>query len=174
MYETLVTLHVLTAVLLIGPFALAPFMAHRAIRRHEAGTTHAAARILAVFSTASLIVAAFGFGALSMSNKFSFRTPWVIISITLYVIAMGIATGYTMPSMRRAAGVIEQGVLERPPVAAEGGDESAPPTLAATATDLATKERLDNLAGRVVASGTVVFVLIVIITILMITRPFGR
>nr|WP_240942967.1 DUF2269 family protein [Planosporangium thailandense] len=167
-------MHVLTAVLLIGPFALAPYMAHRAIRRHDASNTHAAARILAVFSTGSLIVAAFGFGALSTANRYSFRTPWVIISITLYVIAMGIATGYTMPSIRRAAGVIEQGVLERPPAAAEGDGEAPPPTLAATATDLAAKERLDNLAGRVVASGTVVFVLIVLITIFMIVRPFGR
>nr|WP_275941381.1 hypothetical protein [Planosporangium flavigriseum] len=167
-------MHVLTAVLLIGPFALAPFLGNRAIRRHDADDTRDAARILARFAIGSLIVAALGIGALSLSREYSFRTPWVIISLTLYVIAMGVATGYTLPAIRQAAGVIGKGVLERPAAAAEGDGEAPPPTLAATATDLATKERLDNLAGRVAASGSLVFLLIVVITVLMVTRPFGR
>jgi uncharacterized membrane protein len=173
-YKFLVTLHVLGAVLLIGPFALAPFLGNRAIRRHDADDTRDAGTFLARFAIGSLIVAALGLGALSVSGKYSFRTPWVIISLTLYVVAMGVATGYTLPAIRRAAGMIEQGVLERPPAPAEGDGEAPPPTLAATATDLATKERLDNLAGRVAGSGTLVFVMIALITILMVTRPFGR
>jgi hypothetical protein len=178
-YKFLVTLHVLGAVLLIGPLALAPFLANRAIRRHDAADTRNAASLLARFAVGSLIVAALGIGALSLSGKYSFRTPWVIISLTLYIIAMGIATGYAMPAIRRAAGIIDKGVidegaLERPPAAAEGDGEAPAPTLAATATDLATKERLDNLAGRVAGSGTVVLVLFALITILMVTRPFGR
>jgi uncharacterized membrane protein len=173
-YKFLVTLHVLAAVLLIGPFALAPFLGNRAIRRHDADDTRDAARFLARFAMGSLIVAVLGIGALSLSGRYSFRTPWVIISLTLYVIAMGVATGYTLPAIRRAAGMIEQGVLERPPAATEGDGETPPPTLAATATDLATKERLDNLAGRVAGSGALVFVMIALITILMVTRPFGR
>jgi hypothetical protein len=172
-YKFLVTLHVLSAVLLIGPFALAPFLGNRAIRRHGADDTRDAARFMARFAVGSLIVALLGIGALSTSQKYSFRTPWVIISLTLYVIAMGVATGYTAPAIRRAADMLEQGVLGRPPAAAEGDDEVPPPTLAATATDLAAKERLDNVAGRVVGSGTLVFVLIAVITILMVTRPFG-
>jgi uncharacterized membrane protein len=173
-YTFLVTLHVLGAVLLIGPFALAPFLGNRAIRRHDADDTRDAARFLARFAVGSLIVAALGIGALSLSREYSFRTPWVIISLTLYVIAMGVATGVTLPAIRRAAGTIEKGVLERPPAAEEGDGEAPAPTLAATASDLASKERLDNLAGRVAASGTLVFVLIAVITILMVTRPFGR
>lgn len=174
MYTFLVTLHVLGAVLLIGPFALAPFLGNRAIRRHDADDTHDAARFLARFSVGSVIVAGLGIGALLLSNRYSFRTPWVIISLTLYVIAMGVATGYTLPAMRRAAETLEQGVLKRPPEVAEGDADAPPPTLAATATDLASKERLDNLAGRVAASGSLVFGMVVLITILMVTRPFGR
>jgi uncharacterized membrane protein len=173
-YKLLVTLHVLSAVLLIGPFALAPFLGNRAIRRHDADDTRDAATFLARFAMGSLIVAILGMGALSMSGKYSFRTPWVIISLTLYVVAMGVATGYTLPAIRRAAGMIEQGVLERPPAPAGDDGEAPPPTLAASATDLATKERLDNLAGRVAGSGALVFVMVAVITILMVTRPFGR
>jgi hypothetical protein len=175
-YKFLVTLHVLSAVLLIGPFALSAFLGNRAIRRHDADDTRDAARFMARFAIGSLVVAALGIGALSVSNRYSFRTPWVIISLTLYVIAMGVATGYTAPAIRRAAGMIEQGVLDRPPAVVEGDADAdvPPPTLAATATDLAAKERLDNLAGRVAGSGALVFVLIALITILMVTRPFGR
>jgi uncharacterized membrane protein len=173
-YTFLVTLHVLSAVLLIGPFALSAFLGNRAIRRHDADDTRDAGTFMARFAVGSLIVAALGIGALSFSNRYSFRTPWVIISLTLYVIAMGVATGYTAPAIRRAAGMIEQGVLERPPAAAEGDAEAPPPTLAASATDLAAKERLDNIAGRVAGSGALVLVLIALITILMVTRPFGR
>jgi hypothetical protein len=172
-YKFLVTLHVLTAVLLIGPFALAPFLGNRAIRRHDADDTRDAATFLARFAMGSVIVAVLGLGALSLSGKYSFRTPWVIISLTLYVVAMGVATGITLPAIRRAGGIIEQGVLERPPAAAVGDGDAPPPTFAATATDLATKERLDNLAGRVAGSGTLVFMMIAVITILMVTRPFG-
>jgi uncharacterized membrane protein len=173
-YTFLVTLHVLSAVLLIGPFALSAFLGNRAIRRHDADDTRDAGTFMARFAVGSLIVAALGIGALSFSNRYSFRTPWVIISLTLYVIAMGVATGYTAPAIRRAAGMIEQGVLQRPPDAAEGDGEGPPPTLPASATDLATKERLDNIAGRVAGSGALVFVLVALITILMVTRPFGR
>ena len=51
-------------------------------------------------------------------------------------------TSYTVPAMRRTANMIEQGVVNRPP----DRDETPPPTMAATATDLAAKERLDNVA----------------------------
>jgi uncharacterized membrane protein len=173
MYIFLVTLHVLAAVLLIGPFALAAFSGNRAIRRHDVDDVRDAARFMARFGIGSLVVALLGVAALSLSDRYSFRTPWVIISITLYLVGMGIATGYTVPAMRRAAAIIEQGVLGRPP-GADAGEEAPPPTLAATATDLAAKERLDNVAGRVVGSGALVLVTVVIITILMVVRPFGR
>jgi ABC-type transport system involved in cytochrome c biogenesis permease subunit len=170
----MVTLHVLAAVLVIGPFGLAPFAAHRAIQRHDAERTRDAARWMARFGIGSLIVAILGMGALGFSDRFTFRSPWVIISITLYLIVMGIATGYTVPAIRRAGSMIEQGVLDRPPAAPAGDDNAPTPTLAASRTDLATKERLDSIAGRVVGSGALVLVILVVITVLMVTRPFGR
>ena len=215
MYTLLLTLHVLSAVLLIGPFVFAGFTGHRAIRGHDAVATRGAAQLMTRFALGSLAVAALGMGALGLSHRYSFRTPWVIISLTLYVIAMGIATGYTVPALRGAANMIEQGILGQPPNVPAAADaaappattaapdapaapdtegtpdteappetdktpaiektpETAPPTFAATGTELAAKERLDNIAGRVAGSGALVTAAIIIITILMVTRPFGR
>src|SRR3954453_16267025 len=99
MYTFLVTLHVLAAVLLIGPFSLAAFWGNRAVRRHDLDDTRDAARLMARFGIGSLLVALLGVAALALSDKFTFGPPWVTISMTLYVIGMGIATGYTVPAM---------------------------------------------------------------------------
>ena len=175
MYKFLLTLHVLSAVVLIGPFVLVAFMGDRAIRRHDADDIRRSARLMARFAIGSFIVALFGAAALGLSDRYSFRTPWVIISLTLWLIAMGVATGYTVPAMRRAAAMVEQGVMSGPAplAAAERTEDAVEPNVPATAGDLEIKERLDNIAGRVVGSATLVLVAIVIITILMVTRPFG-
>ena len=181
MYKFVVTLHVLAAVLIIGPFALAGFAGHRAIRRNDADDTRDAARFMARFGIGSLVVALLGVGALGSSDRYTFRTPWVIISLTLYVVAMGVATGYTVPAMRKAAALIEAAdqpvPVEQPaPVAGEGdseGDTPAPPPGFASQ-NAATRERLGGIAGRVIGSGALVLVLVALITILMVTRPFGR
>jgi uncharacterized membrane protein len=166
-YKFLVTLHVLAAVLVMGPFVLAAFAGHRAIRRHNVAELREAAAFMARFGIGTLLVAVLGIGALSLSGRYTFRTPWVIISLTLYVVGMGVATGYTVPAMRRAANMIEQEAGGEPP-------ESAPSGGAVTATDLAAKERLASVAGRVAGSGALVLLIVVLITILMVTRPFGR
>jgi uncharacterized membrane protein len=204
-YTFVLTLHVLAAVLIIGPFALAAFSGHRAIRRDDADDTRDAARFMARFGAGSLLVALLGVGALAGSDRYTFRTPWVIISLTLYVVAMGVATGYTVPAMRKAATLIEASaggkaapapaVAAEPPapIAGEGDtdDDEAPEPAgfaAANAADVtaanaaldvaaanaATRERLNGIAGRVIGSGALVLVLVALITILMVTRPFGR
>jgi hypothetical protein len=170
-YKFLVTLHVLAAVLVMGPFVLAAFAGNRAIRRRNVAETRDAATFMARFGIGTLLVAVLGIGALSLSGRYSFRTPWVIISLTLYVVVMGLATGYTVPAMRRAAHMMEQGAASQP---AGEVDETPPTAASATATDLAAKERLDYVAGRVVGSGALVLLIVVLITILMVTRPFGK
>ncbi len=91
MYKFLLTLHVLSAVLLIGPFVLVAFMGDRAIRRHDAEDIHRSARYMARFAIGSTLVALLGAAALGLSDRYTFRTPWVIISLTLWLVAMGVA-----------------------------------------------------------------------------------
>ena len=170
MYRFIVTLHVLSAVLLIGPLLFATLGGYQAVRRHDAEGTRSAASMMARFSLGSLLVALLGVGAIFASDRFSFRTPWVIISSTLYVIMMGLATGSTVPALRRAARVLDEGVLARPLPAT---DEEAPASVSATTTEVVNKERLDNLAGRIAGSGGLVTLAAVAITVFMTVRPFG-
>jgi uncharacterized membrane protein len=170
-YKFLLTLHVLSAVLLIGPFVLVAFMGDRAIRRHDAEDIRRSARYMARFAIGSTLVAVLGAATLGLSDRYTFRTPWVIISLTLWLIAMGVATGYTVPAMRRAAHMIEQGVLTN---TGENTEAAATAATTATAAELGVKERLDNIAGRVVGSAALVLVAFVLITILMTVRPFGN
>lgn len=170
MYELIVTLHVLGAILVVGPFPLAALAGYRAVRTLDADGTRTAARWMAWFGTASLVVAVLGLGALFSSDRFTIRTPWIIISITLYLLMMALATGYTVPALRKAAKLIDSGVPQRPAV--PSGDEAAPP-VSATATDLAAKERLDAVAGRIGGSGTLVLLAVVALTVLMVVKPFG-
>lgn len=171
MYRFLVTLHVLSAVLLVGPFAFAAFAGHRAISRHDADATRAAGRWLSRFAAASVVVFLLGAAAVGSSNRYGFRTPWVIISITVWIITMAVATGYAVPALHKAARLLEGGVLERP--GAPVGEEPAP-TIEASATDLALKQRLDTVAGRIAGSGGIVLLGLAIITVLMTLRPFGK
>jgi uncharacterized membrane protein len=166
-YRFVVTLHVLSAVLLIGPLLFATFGGYQAVRRHDAEGTRSAASMMARFSLGSLLVALLGVGAIFASDRFSFRTPWVIISSTLYVIMMGLATGSTVPALRRAARVLDEGVLARPAL------EEEPSSVSATTTEVVNKERLDNLAGRIAGSGGLVTLAAVAITVFMTVRPFG-
>jgi Predicted integral membrane protein (DUF2269) len=169
MYKLLVTLHVLSAVLLIGPFALGAFAGRRAIRQQDADGTRVAARWMARAGAGSLVVALLGFAALPFSKRFDFGTPWVIISITVYVITMGVATGYTVPALRKAAKLLEEDALPRLP--GTGGAQE--PTIAASASDLEHRGKLDAVSGRIAGSGAIVLLGIVVIVVLMTWRPFG-
>lgn len=186
MFKFLLTLHVLAAVLLIGPFVLAAFSGHRAIRRRDADATRRAARTMGLFAGGSLLVALLGFAVLGVTDRFTFRTPWIIISITLWVVAMAIGTGYTTPALRRAGKVIAASPPPTPilPLVPEPDgdttDDDTKPEIDPTLTPLppagdpGTRERLEQLAGKIIGSGTIVFLAFVCITVLMVVRPFGR
>jgi hypothetical protein len=168
-----VTLHVLAVVFVIGPQVFAALGGYRAVRRHDRDDTRAAARMLFRFNAGSVLVALLGFWAVSTSDRIDFRTPWVIISITLWIIMMGLATGYAMPALRKAARLLEEGVPDRPAVTASEDESPAPAAPTATSTDLAAKERLDHLAGRIAAAGGLVTLAAIAITVFMVVKPFG-
>ncbi len=174
MRSFVVTLHVLSAVFLTGPLIFAALGGVRAVRRLDADRTRSAAATMFWFNIGSILVALLGFWAVSTSDRVTFRTPWVIISITLWIIMLGLATGYTMPALRKAARILAAGVPARPMITVpEDGDPAPPAPYQATATELVAKERLDQLAGRIVASGVLVTLTAVAITVFMVAKPFG-
>jgi hypothetical protein len=173
-YKFVVTLHVLAAVLVIGPLVLAALTGYRAVRRHDPAGTRSAATLLARANIGTVVIALLGFWAVSTSDRVDFRTPWVVISITLWIIMGGVASALATPALRKAARLLNEGVPARPVAAQPEGDEGAPPAqYSATATELVAKERLDQLAGRIAASGGLVALAAVAITVFMVVKPFG-
>lgn len=173
MNKFVVTLHVLAVVLVIGPLVLAGLSGYRAVRRHDPAGARSAATMLARFNVGLLIVALLGFWAVSTSDRYDFRTPWIIISITLWVIMGGVASGLGTPALRKAARILDGGVPARPHVTAPDDEGATPASVTTTTTEMVAKERLDHLAGRIAASGVLVALAAVAITVFMVVKPFG-
>lgn len=186
----LVTLHVIVVVLVVGPMVVAPFLAGRAIARHDPNLARVAGNALLTYGFGSLIAAGLGGLAVGASDgKYGFGTPWVIISMTLYVLILVLAVGYTAPASRKAAKMIEALAPARPPGGATSAqtprEPATPPPLAGapaaddpgTATieaDLRTKQRIDAIVGRITGSGLLILLGVVLLVILMVVKPFGR
>lgn len=103
--ETLfATLHVVAAVFIVGPMAILPMTAMRAIRAGQGRQVDTLARSTFVFSLLSLVVVVFGFGILPFSTYgTTVTTPWVLASLIMYVIALALSVFAVVPAMRSAA-----------------------------------------------------------------------
>ena len=146
MDTVLTVLHVVAAVFLVGPMAILPMTALRALRAGEWSMVSTLAVSTRVFSLASLLVAVLGFGVVGTADKrfdLSVTTSWVLTSIILYVIALALSLAVVVPAMKRAAGELEGGRGE-----------------AARA-----------LYGRIAAGSGVVALLLVAVTVLMVWKP---
>lgn len=136
-------LHVVTAVFLIGPMAILPMTAMRAVRVGNAPVVELLARSTWVFSLASLVVAVLGFGVVGTADKrfdLSVGTPWVLTSIVLYLVALALSLFLVVPSLRRAAADLTS-----------GGSTAA--------------------YGRIAAGSGIVSLLLVAVTVLMVWKP---
>ncbi|GAA3385712.1 DUF2269 family protein [Cryptosporangium minutisporangium] len=176
------TLHVLAAVFLIGPMAIAPMMGMRAIRRHDARGVHEAARTTTLYTLLSLVVAGLGFLLTAVgSERWSFSDAWIVISITLYVIALLLGIGVVAPGLTGAARLLDASTtVPATPIDAAGDSttpESAAPVTEPAGTDTATidveaRRKVDSAYGRIAASSGVVSLLLLIIVVLMVVQPF--
>jgi uncharacterized membrane protein len=106
--QTLFTvLHVVAAVFIVGPMAILPMTALRALRAGNTEQVALLAKSTRVFSLLSLVVAVLGFGVLGMSKRsddLSFSTPWILTSVILYVVAVVVSLVVVVPSLRAASG----------------------------------------------------------------------
>jgi uncharacterized membrane protein len=103
-------LHVAAAVFIVGPMAILPMTALRAVRAGSPGQVRTLARSTNIFSLLSLIVVFFGFGAMGLSDpKYhtSIASTWIWLSIVFYVVALALTLFVVVPAMRRAADNLE-------------------------------------------------------------------
>lgn len=106
MHTTLDVLHVVTAVFIVGPMAILPMTAMRAMRAGDKRSVASLAKSTNIFSLASLLVVILGFGVLSVSDKkydLSIGTPWIWISIVLYIIALALNLFVIVPTLAEVA-----------------------------------------------------------------------
>lgn len=98
------TLHVVGAVFIVGPMAILPMTAMRAVRAGQGAQVAVLAKSTFIFSLLSLVVALLGFGVVGVStHDTKISTPWVLISIILYALAVGLTLIAVVPALRSAS-----------------------------------------------------------------------
>jgi uncharacterized membrane protein len=156
-------LHVVTAVFIVGPMAILPMTGMRAIRAGNAGQVLTLAKSTFVLSLASLAVVIFGFGAMSLADErfnLSVTTPWILISIVLYIIALIVSLAMVVPIMRRAGHRLQE--AENAPAGATG---TTPTKGSSTAGSSMSEYSLIAMSSGISA------VLLLVIVILMVWKP---
>jgi Predicted integral membrane protein (DUF2269) len=114
MYKILLALHILVAVFAIGPLAHAATTASRGIRRGDGTATASAARMLRIYSYASVLVVVLGLGLMSTTNSFTHRKTaefgdtYIWLSLLLWALAIALILAVLVPTLTRATALIGQ------------------------------------------------------------------
>ena len=147
MFKIVLALHVLAAVFAIGPLVHAATTAARGIRQGDAVATASSARLLRIYSYASVVVVILGFALMSSTSDYTHKRTadigdtWIWLSLVLWVAAIAVVFAVVLPSLGRAGELI-------------AGEGSA-----------------SALVGRVAAAGGVVGLIFAAIIFLMVYRP---
>jgi uncharacterized membrane protein len=142
----LTALHVVGAVFVVGPMAVLPMTAMRAVRAGSAPVVDLLARSTRIFSLASLVVAFLGFavlGVVAKTDKISVTTGWVLTAIVLYAVALLVSLFLVVPALEAAGTALSTG----------GADAGR------------------AVYGRIAASSGIVSLLLLAVTVLMVWRP---
>jgi hypothetical protein len=141
-------LHLLFAIFVIGPLAHAATTAGRGVRTGNGVATASSARVLRIYSYASLLVVIAGGALMSMDDPDEtgkkigeFSQMWIWLSLLLWVVAIGIVLFVIVPTLTKATALIEK------------------------------QDSVVSLTARVAATGGVVAVLFAVIVFLMVYQP---
>lgn len=148
MYNLLLALHLVFAVFAIGPLVHAATTAGRGVRHGDGVATASAARMLRIYSYASVLVVIVGMGLMSMDDPDAkgqkvgaISQLWVWLSLVLWAAAIALVLAVIVPTLTKATAQIK-------------GEQS-----------------VVTLTGRVAAAGGVVGVIFAVIIVLMVYRP---
>jgi uncharacterized membrane protein len=149
MFKLLLALHLLTAVFAIGPLVAVATTAGRGLRQGDAGATASSARLLRIYSYASVVVVILGFALMSTTSSFTHKRTadigdtWIWLSLVLWAVSIALVFVVLEPALRRGGELIASGE----------------PTAA--------------IVGRTAAAGGVVGLIYAAIVFLMVYRPGG-
>ncbi|MEO8889182.1 MAG: hypothetical protein ABI301_07345 [Jatrophihabitantaceae bacterium] len=147
MFKILLAVHLLFAIFAIGPLVHAATTAGRGVRTGDGAATASAARVLKIYSYASLLVVVAGFGLMSLKRNGQtvgeFSQAWIWVSALLWLIAVGLVLGIVVPTLDRATDLIGR------------------------------QESVASLTARVAAAGGFVGLAFAVVVFLMVYQP-GR
>lgn len=156
-------LHVVLAVFLIGPMAILPMTALRALRAGQHDQVVSLAKSTRIFTLLSLLVVIFGFGLQGMYS-IPLTTPWILISIIAYAVALLLNLMLVVPAMLKAATA---------PAAVPGAVNTGAGAVNTGADDTAQNARASETRRypQIAAGSGVVTLLLVLVTVLMVWKP---
>jgi hypothetical protein len=138
----LLSVHVLAAILAVGPVAVAASMFPAAVRRGDLKSLTLLHRICRVYAYAAVAVPIFGFGVAGTMHVMG--DPWLIVSIGLTAVAAAVLALLVLPRQKR---------------------------LLAELTGESTSDTLGHRAARLAMVTGVFNLLWAVVTVLMIVRP---
>jgi hypothetical protein len=149
-FKILLALHLLFAIFAIGPLVHAATTAGRGVRRSDPVATHSAARMLKIYSYASVLVVILGMALMSVDSPVhkgqqvgEISDTWIWLSLVLWAVAVALVLAVVVPSLSKASVLI------------------------------ARQEAASALTARIAAGGGTVAILFAVIVFLMVYRPGG-
>jgi hypothetical protein len=108
-YKVMLALHILAAIFAVGPLVHAATTASRGLRQGDVTAIRTSARMLNVYTVASVAVVIFGFGLMSSTSPYthekvaSFGDVWIWLSLLLWLVAAAISYFLIVPALGQAA-----------------------------------------------------------------------
>ncbi|MGW3961810.1 hypothetical protein ACWED2_18445 [Amycolatopsis sp. NPDC005003] len=99
MSKILLSVHVLAAILAVGPVAVAASMFPAAVRRGDVKAATLLHRICRVYAYAAIAVPVFGFGVAGTMHVMG--DPWLLVSIGLTAVAAAVLALLILPRQKR-------------------------------------------------------------------------
>jgi len=143
-YAVVLVLHLLAALLVIGPLAVAAVTSPGLARAGRLDALRAAQRTTRVYALASVVVVLLGSAMIGLGDTgeaWEMSQLWVSASYALWIVAVALTLGLVVPAQRDAV------------TALEAGDDAG------------------STAGRIAAGGGLAMIAWVLIVVLMVTKP---
>lgn len=116
MYKIMLALHLLTAIFAIGPLVGAATTAVRGLRQASASATAMSARLLTIYSYASVLVVIFGLGLMSADDPdhpghkvADIGDVWILVASALWLFATVEGLALLVPTLKQASTALEAG-----------------------------------------------------------------
>lgn len=143
MHDVLLSLHIITAVFLIGPVAAAGPAIARATRAGDVGAVESSARMMRIYGYGSLLVALFGLGLVQKKWGAQFGDTWVWLSLALFVVALAAIVAVAVPAQEDLAEALRSGAADK----------------------------AKSALGKVMGGSSLASIAYVVIIVLMVTKP---